>query len=149
MAAPTPDAVPIMDFSNDPTAFCYHFAIVTENSTLRIPITGTKISVFDGIVFLTVAIIIMFFTIRLPWSIKRFRLRPKADLQKAYYILMWVSLTLRLIRFILYWTVWNSSESQNIVAMIGWIVLRTLVWAVEVSVLVRRISSLGHLCPLD
>lgn len=103
--------------SEYPTCWCFYFATGAKEQ-FRLPIRSVSISIFDAAVFVIVALTLLFFVFRLPWSIAKLRSRPRSDLYKAYYALMLLSLVLRVVRSFLNWTVWNSTEDESIASKV-------------------------------
>jgi hypothetical protein len=133
MVDPPMDAVP-------PNAtldlYCYYFAVGGPNGFLTVPIPNTRITISDAIVFLVSCICLVFLLIMLPATIRRFRATKVRALYVGYYTIIWTAVITRIIRTVLWWTVYHSENDLSLAGALTWIGLRTLLWTVEISVLV-------------
>jgi hypothetical protein len=116
--------------------YCYYFAVGGPNGLLTIPIPNTKITISDTIVFLMSCICLVFLLVMLPATVRRFRATKVRALYVGYYTICWIAVITRIIRTILWWTVYHNENDLNLAGSITWIALRTLLWTVEISVLV-------------
>lgn len=123
------------EFNSSDVHKCQRF--FSENISYAYKVPGTPITAKILIIAISQLIFLVFLFCTLPNSIKIFkRAVGRRAIRLAYFVLIWVTLFIRILRFIALWIFPKSNIDADVAETIIQIILRTFMFTVEISIII-------------